>query len=175
MTNQVVNIIKRASLGKPDKYNILTFPTHERYESQLAKTGHNFYAFSGEGAKVWDQNYAPIPDNYYVMPNNSIFQGIHYDFILSQSKFGQFQIASQINTERLNIPMISLEHTVPITAWPDGHKESLSSMAGDYNVFISEYSQREWGGERMPNSRGRHRHVYPSVMPEKWSSAERSQ
>ena len=159
MTNQVVNIIKRASIGKPKKYDILTFPTHERYETQLAKTGHNFYVFNGEGMKEWNTSYAPVPDNYYMMPKNAIYQGIHYDFILSQSKFSQFQLAHQINDQRLNVPVVSLEHTVPIPMWPQGQKETLASMVGDFNVFISEHSQEKWGGLNMPNSRVVHHGV----------------
>ena len=32
------------SAHKPKKLNILTFATHERYEHNLCKTGHNFYS-----------------------------------------------------------------------------------------------------------------------------------
>ncbi len=141
--NQVTRIIRRSVLGKPEQYNILTFPTHERYETQLCKTGHNFYAFQAEGMKEWNTDYAPIPKNYYRLPLNSIYQGINYDFILSQSKFGQFQAATQIN-ERLGIPLLSLEHTVPLPLWPDEQFESMSAMVGNMNVFISEHSRDEW-------------------------------
>ena len=48
----VMSSILRASTRKPDeKLNILTFPTHERYETGLAKTEHNFYAYRAEGIK----------------------------------------------------------------------------------------------------------------------------
>ena len=47
-----LSYIIRAATRKPtEKLNILTFPTHERYESMLAKTGHNFYAYRAEGIK----------------------------------------------------------------------------------------------------------------------------
>jgi len=164
MSTRVANLIKRASMGKPKQYNILTFPTHERYESQLAKTGHNFYAFTVEGMKKWDTNYAPIPENYYTMPEGSIYQGIHFHFILSQSKFGQIQVANQIN-QRLELPILSLEHTLPIPSWPEGQREALSSMQGDYNVFISEYSRDEWGAD-FPNCRVVHHGVDTDVFRE---------
>jgi len=143
MGNQTIDIIRRAVGGKPDKYNILTFPTHERYESQLCKTGHNFYSFSAEGQKTWDNSYAPRPDNYYILPQNAIYQGIRYDFILSQSKFGQFQVASQINN-MLQVPLVSLEHTVPIPHWPPEQADTMKAMKGDKNIFISEYSMNAW-------------------------------
>ena len=93
--NQTFNIIKRIKIKK-DKYNIITFDTHERCQSELAKTGHNFYAFRYDGCKVWNTTFAKIPNNYYIMPKNQISRGIDFDFILSQSKFGQLQIAKQI-------------------------------------------------------------------------------
>jgi hypothetical protein len=43
MINSVKRIINCCNTNANKQYNILTFPTHERYESQLAKTGHNFY------------------------------------------------------------------------------------------------------------------------------------
>ena len=82
MSAQVVNLIRRATEPKPSQYNILTFPTHERFETDLCKTGHNFYGFSAEGLKRWDTAYAKIPDNYYLLPEGAIFQGISFDFIL---------------------------------------------------------------------------------------------
>mgnify|MGYP003651277933 FL=1 len=141
MTNQTMRIIDRVE--KRDKYNILTFDTHERYQSQLSKTGHNFYSFRYDDCKVWDESYAKLPDNYYILPKNSITNGLNIDFILSQSKFGQFQVASRIR-EVLNIPILSLEHTLPIPDWPEQQLESFKSMAGDANVFISDYSVKRW-------------------------------
>ena len=94
--SQVNRIIRRAVLGKSDKYNILTFPTHERHDTEIVQNGSQFHAFQIEGMKEWDTEYAPIPNNYYTLPINSIYQGINYDFILSQSKFGQFQAAPRL-------------------------------------------------------------------------------
>ena len=150
--NQVTNIIRNAVCGKPKKYNILTFPTHERYETQLCKTGHNFYSFTSEDQKAWDNSYAMRPDNYYLLPKNAIYQGIRYDFILSQSKFGQFQIAAQINN-MLRLPVISLEHTLPITDfWPPGQADQMRTMKGDRNIFISEYSMNAWDMKDVPST-----------------------
>lgn len=142
MSNQTRSIINKATLKK-DKFNILTFDTHERYQSQLCKTGHNFYSFRYDNCKVWDDDYAKKPDNYYILPNNSIFGWIDFDFILSQSKFGQFQVSQNIN-QQLRLPVVSLEHTLPIPNWPEQQTETFRQMRGDLNVFISEYSAKQW-------------------------------
>lgn len=142
MSNQTLSILNK-TFAKKDKYNIITFDTHERYQSQLAKTGHNFYSFRYDGCKEWNETYAKIPKNYYILPKNTIPNGISYDFILSQSKFGQFQMAKQIQ-KVFNLPILSLEHTLPIPSWPSQQTEAFRQMSGEFNVFISEYSAKEW-------------------------------
>lgn len=142
MSLQTLSIINKAT-QKKDKYNILTFDTHERYQTQLCKTGHDFYAFRYEGCKEWNETFAPKPSNYFTLPSNSIIGGINFDFILSQSKFGQFQTAYQINN-MLKLPMVSLEHTLPISNWPPEQVQSFNSMRGNINVYISEYSTKQW-------------------------------
>jgi len=145
--NKSVNILSRAN-SKKDKYNILTFDTHERYQSQMAKTGHNFYSFrfenNGQGQKTWDLAYSKIPDNYYILPKNSIYAGLDFDMILAQSRFGQIQLAANLKN-MLGLPVILLEHTLPIDSWPSDYMKLMKSLSGDINVFISDYSKGRWG------------------------------
>jgi len=142
MNNQVVSILNK-SFSKKEKYNILTFDTHERYQTQLCKTGHNFYSFRYTNCKKWNADYSKVPENHYILPENSIPSAVDFDFILSQSKFGQFQASQQINSQ-LRLPIVSLEHTLPIPNWPDQQLNMFRQMTGDLNVFISEYSVGKW-------------------------------
>lgn len=142
MSIQSKSIINN-SINTKEKYKILTFDTHERYQQQLAKTGHDFYIFRYDGGKEWDEDYGKRPDNIYTLPQNSIINGIDYDFILSQSKFGQFQVSQQVN-QSLRLPIVSLEHTLPIQNWPEQQLAAFRQMSGDINVFISEFSMKEW-------------------------------
>ena len=149
MSHKTLSIINKSLNPTKDKYKILTFDTHERYQTQLCKTGHDFYSFRYDNCKEWDDNYAKRPDNYYILPKNSVLSGLDFDLILSQSKFGQFQVASQLNVT-FDLPIISLEHTLPIPNWPQGQLDSFKSMVGDTNVFISEYSIGKWGMKCKP-------------------------
>jgi len=142
MSIQTLNIINKATVKK-DKYSILTFDTHERYQSVLALTEHDFYSFRYNGCKIWDDIYGKKPSNYYTMPNNVISNGIDFDFILSQSKFGQLQIAKQIQSV-LKIPIIHLEHTVPTKDLNEQQLSAMKKIWGDINVFITDYSARQW-------------------------------
>jgi hypothetical protein len=112
MINSVKGIINCCNKDVSNGYNILTFPTHERYESQLAKTGHNFYSFNIKNGKKWNKEQIDTPKNYHILPEGYICEYIPYDFILVQSKFWQYQAAQQIN-QTLMLPIIVLEHTLP--------------------------------------------------------------
>ena len=156
MSNSPVSTFTRAATRKLDEpLNILCMPTHERYESLLSRTGHNFYAYHAEGIKTWNETYSPVPDNYHLLDGrlgfNQIPLNIDFDIILSQNKFGQFQTAYPI-ARSLQIPMISLEHTLPMPEWTPDMMEDLRGMRGDVNVFISEYSTDAWKWGDLSNT-----------------------
>lgn len=140
--SKVRRIIDLSNREKDKTYNILTFPTHERYETQLCKTGHNFYALNITNGKKWNESQTPIPNNYYVLPENQICDYINYDFILVQSRYWQYEVAANIN-KGLQLPMIVLDHTLPPEISED-QLSTLRSMTGNLNVFISEFSQKSW-------------------------------
>ena len=151
-----ISSITRASTRDPDgPLNILTFPTHERYETLLARTGHNFYAYHAPGIKTWNEDYAEVPDNYVLLDESlkgrQVPLNLDIDLILSQNKFGQFQIAHQI-ADTLHLPMISLEHTLPIPFWDQKMRTSLRNMRADANVFISEYSIDGWNWQEQSDT-----------------------
>ena len=150
-----VSSITRASARRiNDPLNILTFPTHERYETLLCKTGHNFYAYRAEGIKDWNTNNAAIPENYTLLDptlgDKQIPAYLDFDLVLSQNKFGQFQLAEPI-AKRFHLPLVSLEHTLPVPYWPPEVLEQTRTMQGDINVFISKYSIGAWGWD-APNT-----------------------
>jgi len=149
MLNDSVKHILRQACRQPDEpLNILTFPTHERYETNLCKTGHNFYAFRADGIKDWNTNYGEVPSNYMLLnPEKQMEQippYVDFDIILSQNKAGQFQIAKQLS-EQMHVPLVSLEHTLPFPEWDEEILSQMRNMRGNFNVFISEYSYDAWG------------------------------
>ena len=143
--NSVQKIIESCNSNKKEKYNILTFPTHERYETQLCKTGHNFYSFSLDNNKTWNKEQAKVPENYYILPKNQMVSFIEYDFMLIQSKYWQYQVAMDI-LKKFPMKVIVLEHTLPTpqTIKPE-HIEQMKKMVGNKNVFISDFSRQQWG------------------------------
>jgi glycosyltransferase involved in cell wall biosynthesis len=151
MINSIKRIINCCNRDINAGFNILTFPTHERYESQLAKTGHNFYSFNIKDGKKWNREQITPPENYHILPEGYICEYIPYDFILVQSKFWQYQVAQQIN-QTLMLPIIVLEHTLPTPQTiSEQNIQIMKKMVGDINIFISEYSQKEWNIEAASN------------------------
>lgn len=148
MSNPVASILRAATRREGEPLNVLTFPTHEAYETGLAKTGHRFWAVRNQYVKDWDKTYRPVPDNYVLL--NPLREGkqlpveIDFDLVLSQNKAGQFQQAIDIS-RALHLPLICLEHTMPVPTWPAATLAATKNMRGHVNVFISEYSRRAWG------------------------------
>lgn len=142
--NPISNILHK--VFNEDKLNILTGPTHEAFETMLCKTGHNFYAFQHPSFKKWVSTFREPPVNYHILPEGSLPLHVQFDVALSQNKFGQYQILSDLSN-KLHIPLISLEHTLPMPNWPNGQLEAMNSMRGNWNVFITDMQKPAWKWE----------------------------
>lgn len=140
------SVIQRA-LYK-DKYNVITCPTHERYQENLTNTNADFYLFNGEGIKTWNKIFAQLPQNHHILNGqkgiNQLPQNIEYNFVLSQNKQGQFPILNQI-AKSINVPLITLEHCLPLNLNSAQLEEIKRDYSGNINVFISNFSRDEWG------------------------------
>jgi len=123
-------------------------PTHERYETSLARTGHHFYAWRAQGIKNWETMYAPVPPNYMLLDprrgDNQIPHWVDIDLVLSQNKVGQFQLGQAIASALL-VPFISMEHTLPMPDYSAEQIAQVRAMSGDIDVFVSEYGRKAWG------------------------------
>jgi hypothetical protein len=134
------------SINSNKRYNILTAPTHERYQSNLSNLNSTFYLFQHKAFKPWNNAFAKLPSNHILLDgsNDQIKHDMQFDIALSQNKFGQFQVLKQLSQD-VNIPLVSIEHTLPVPQWGKLQMESVKNMRGDINIFISEYSVNKWG------------------------------
>ena len=140
---QNVNSILRSSTRKDgQRLNVLTFSTHERYQSNMSDVNANFWVINNPKIKSWNLNFSDIPKNHIMLNNIDLITDIptyiDFDLIISQSKFVQFNLASKI-AEYLNIPLVCIEHTEMFE-----QREKFKDMIGDTNIFISEYSAKTW-------------------------------
>lgn len=126
--------------------------THERYQSNLARTGHNFFSIKPPNSKGWNEEYAPLPPNYHIIDANYFYKTfihqIDFDLILSQTKFGQYQTFHQL-ANLLHVPLISLEHTVPNDVAAEEKIALYQQMGGHINVYLWNYSKQAWRSNRI--------------------------
>lgn len=115
------------------KRNILTFYTHEAYQYELAKTGHNFFnLISEERGSGWNESVRPKPANIFDIKNDNLNLK-DFDILLTQSQ-GQNLRFRGVN----NIKKINIEHTYP-------SDDSLKiDVEADINIYISESSKIGW-------------------------------
>jgi len=146
----VRSIMKKVNSG--DKLNILTFPTHERYESNLCKTGHNFYSLNY--GKTWNESYAPIPENYSII--DSIPEHVDFDIFLSHTSCERLQVGHDLLSQtvsksvadlnKLSIPLLRHCHILPD---PNAAKLDLldiyKKVSVNKNSFISDYNRSAFG------------------------------
>lgn len=144
MQSPINSILRAATRKSGERLNILTAPTHESYETNLAKTNCEFYSIWTQGIKRWNTSYRKVPQNYHLIADNKIPDDVDFDIVLSQNKFGQFQLLSKL-ASTLHLPLVVIEHTLPMPNWSRGQLAQLKDMRGDINLFISEYSRGEWG------------------------------
>tara|TARA_Y100001937_G_scaffold127615_1_gene200394 strand:- start:350 stop:1408 length:1059 start_codon:yes stop_codon:yes gene_type:complete len=150
------SIMRRQHIKDEQKLNILTFCTHERYEQQLCKTGHNFYCL-GYG-KTWDTDYGEIPDNYHILSSVPP-PHVDIDLILCHTACQRLEISKRIRSD-LNIPIVLHTHTLPdIRHDVPSQVENFKTISSDVDQisFISDFNRGAWGYDstlRGPNRNG---------------------
>lgn len=152
--NIMNSILRSATRKKKEKLNIITYCTHEAYETGLAQTGHNFYAVRQDGMKDWNNLFRQVPSNYVLLSKTGE-HGIPYwlqpDLILTQNKFANFEISVHL-AKKYGVPLVSIEHCLPDPRWTPQQIDSMKNFSGHHNIFISEYSRNKWMFDDVPNT-----------------------
>lgn len=135
------------SVVQKDCLNILVLGVaHERYETTLAQTGHNFYCL--DQWKKWNTEYGEIPKNYNFL--KYIPYDLEFDLILCHVSDQRLEIAVELG-DSLNIPVIRQTHTLPETEREIQIHQSYRDQVS-YTVFISKFSMERWGYSEEMNA-----------------------
>ena len=114
-------------------FNILTFQTHESYQYELAKTGHNFFHMtSEERPNGWNESVRLKPKNISFV-NESEINLKDFDILLTQSQDQNLKFRGNNLIKKIN-----LEHTYPMS---DDLKIDVDA---NIKVYISESSKKGW-------------------------------
>ncbi len=149
MATGIGNILRSARRKSDDTLNILTFPTHEPYETALCATGHSFFSVTVPNVtRSWNLQCRPLPQNYVLLDASreadQLPLDIDLDLVLSHNRFGQFTIAEQFCI-RYHVPHVCMEHTLPSPDWNKEYIDQTRELKADVNLFISEYNLEQWG------------------------------
>lgn len=143
----VRNILRSAH--RPEKLNILTFATHERYEQNLCKTGHNFYSLAI--GKTWDEDYGKVPENYHII--NTIPDYLDFDLILAHTDCDRLASVHEYLSgykgrtgNKTHIPILRHNHVLPDIRYDVSKQRMMAQNPNvDFYSFISNYSRDQWG------------------------------
>ena len=143
MVHPISYILRQAYARK--KYNILCFATHEGYQTNLSKTGHNFIMCKVPNSKEWDFHTRPLPPNHYIYPISDPSPKFNFeiDLILSQERFNQLPMALELQRV-CGAPVIHLEHTEPHTSLNQKKLEKVIQVRANKHVYITEHNKNSW-------------------------------
>lgn len=111
--------------------------THERYEQQLCKTGHNFWCLD-DNIKKWNASYGQMPENYRVVEHIPIY--VVPDLVLTHLSGQRFNSAVEY-ANHFGVPLIRHTHTIPES------EQEINVFRGQQphvDTFISSYSMNLW-------------------------------
>jgi hypothetical protein len=149
MASRIGSLVRQATRRVGQPLNILTTCVHERNQSALAGVNALFWMIRGfEGCKnTWQEKYAPLPANHILLDgargDRQLPEGVDFDLVYCQSNAHYETFLSL--ARQLQLPMVKIEHTLPLPEWQKPYVDILSSWRGDVNVFISDYNRRVWG------------------------------
>lgn len=143
-------------VNRNKKLNILTFATHERYEENLCKTGHNFYSI--RAGKQWDTSYAKVPENYHII--DSIPEHVDIDLILAHTSCNRLQIAhdmlsgtKNVSSSKIGIPILRHTHVLPdVRIDVQSQVQAFNNVVVDKDSFISNFNMKAWGKDQKTSS-----------------------
>lgn len=153
MQNITSSILASINRPKNRRPNVLTSCVHEGFQSNFATFDATFYLYKYPGCGTWNERVRPLPKNYVILNGDEKKQfktDIVFDLIWSQNKFGAFQNFVPIS-QSLNIPLVSLEHTLPVIERRQ-QIQMMNSLRGKTNIFLTNNQFTLWGWDKSDPS-----------------------
>lgn len=142
--NQIQFIVDEVKRPIERKLTILMTSTHPMTDTNICKTGHEFYNLNEKNFPIKWQAGLPVPPNMHII--NSIGELPHRpDLIISQNVVDQYQAFKQLSYY-FDCPLVEFEHTLPTEQWVKGGTLDIikREIRTQGYVFISEFSRKEW-------------------------------
>ena len=146
MASAVGSLLRKITRKEDDIWNVLTFDTHERQQTNFCKCNVECYAFTTQGLKEWNELYAPIPKNYTRLQPQVIPEDLEFDLVLGHNRMAHYNIAKQLSNQ-LHIPLVYIEHCLPVPNWPQDNILQLTNLPVDLKIYITDYNKQRWLSE----------------------------
>lgn len=138
-------VLNRINRSSKKKIKILTWATHEGYQTLLGHLKNVEFYLLPHSSKGWDYHTRNLPTNHYIYTDDPSRLNVYhqYDLVLSQERGIQLPLSISI-ANQIDIPLIHIDHTEPYPNLNDKKLEILRSYPIDINVCISEHNARTW-------------------------------
>ncbi len=148
MASPYSSILRGINRSNDGPLNILLTCFHEAYQTQLAKTGHNFFLLQSPKLKQWDCTNRPIPWDIQLIAGDGKAFTIKHDMVFDMVLCGDKSLDHQIllqSAMQFQCPIIGLDIRLPIPEWNRFQVEHLADLQCDHRVFSSEDLANQWG------------------------------
>ena len=144
MQSKMASILRAANRRPGDRLNVISFTTHEGWQSSFENINADFYLIEDFGIRGWNTSFRPFPKNHFIVDRH-LPHDLEFDLVLSQERYKQYPVARHI-ADDWQLPLISLEHCLPKPEWGTSFLEKeKSSLRADLFVFVSENGRKLWG------------------------------
>lgn len=152
MKNQIQFIVDEVNRPVKRPLVILMTSTHPMTDSNITRTGHQFFNLDLPNFPIkWEQG-RPLPDNMTII-NDPGAMPHRPDLIISQNVVDQFQIFQRLGYQ-FDCPIIEFEHTLPSPQWEQ--MGLVPKIKADVRVpayvFITDYSKKAWMHDDNPDA-----------------------
>ncbi len=145
--NPIRNIIRGAIKKRGDKLNILCAGMDGYFETLLAKTGHNIYVIPVNSKYAWNTNLPPRGKNCIILGQaDDIPIDLDLDLVICNDRLTQYELCAQL-THGLHVPMIVVEHFLPLGLKPQDIKQARAAQPSATFVTTSPIVDKYWGGD----------------------------
>jgi glycosyltransferase involved in cell wall biosynthesis len=155
MPSLIQSILRSVAKHQEEKYNVISFECHERFQTSQADINANFWLISRPNSKKWNYQYGPMPNNFILLNeelgDRQIPPWLDLDLVLSHNKLAEFQVAKNI-ASNYHLPYIHNEHCLPPPNWSKLQLAAIKNMQANHTIFISDYSRNAWGYNEDENS-----------------------
>lgn len=138
------SILRGINRPPNDKLNILSVNFDEKFQSLLAKTGHNFIFAALPNTRPWNNQIREKPENCLQLENNDFLEDNGIDLILCQDRVNQYEILAS-TAIKLSTPIIGIDNYLPVPELNQFQVQALADRIYNKNIVCSKFTANTWG------------------------------